>query len=64
MTDKWNYWKETYGARSKDFVEGVIAGVRTYAVWKGCQQLVGENRQPLKEVVKEIKEGLGWKEEK
>lgn len=28
-----NYWKEMYGERSKDFIEGVLAAIDTFAVW-------------------------------
>lgn len=57
-----NYWKEMYGTSTKEFVEGVIAGIKAFAVWDG-EQLVGVERRPLEEVIKEVKEGLGYKDE-
>lgn len=56
-----NYWQEMYGARSKEFVEGVIAGVEAFAVWKDGRQVVGIMEVPLLEEEKNIKEGLGWR---
>lgn len=57
-----NYWKEMYGTRSKEFIEGVIAGVEAFAFWKDNKQCVGPRKEPLKEEIESIKEGLGWKE--
>ena len=53
-----NYWREMYGPRTKDFIDGVIAGVTAYAVWKDGKEVVGIRERPLEEVVAEIKEGL------
>jgi len=53
------YWRRLYGKRSQDFIDGVIAGVEAYAVWKDGEQLVGVARQPLAEAIKEIQEELG-----
>jgi hypothetical protein len=58
-----NYWRDMYGARGKDFTEGVIAGVEAYATWRDGEQLVGCMQIPLKEVIREVKEGLGWKDQ-
>ena len=55
------YWKEMYGARSNEFIEGVIAGIKAYAIWKDGRELVGIMEAPFKEVVLEIKKQLGWK---
>jgi hypothetical protein len=60
---KYNYWQETYGQKSNEFIEGVIVGVQTYAVWKDGQQLVGTTQRPLKDVLQEIKVGMGYKAE-
>ena len=54
-----NYWKEMYGARTKDFLDGVIAGVEAFAVWKDGKEVVGILEKPLKEEIEEIKKGLG-----
>ena len=53
-----NYWREQYGSRSPEFIEGVIAGVTGYAVWENGSQVVGIRHQPLNEVRKEIRDGL------
>lgn len=57
------YWGKRYGERSNDFIEGVIAGVEAYAIWRGGGQYVGVKEQPLKEAIAEIKKELGWKED-
>jgi hypothetical protein len=57
-----NYWKEMYGTTSKEFCEGVIAGIKAFAIWENGEQLVGVDRKPLEEVIKEVREGLGSKE--
>ena len=54
-----NYWRDMYGARTKDFIDGVIAGVTTFAVWKGGIEVVGVREKPLKEEIEDIKKGLG-----
>ena len=41
-----NYWKEMYGARTKDFLDGVIAGVEAFAVWKDGKEVVGILENP------------------
>jgi len=50
-----------YGERSKEFIEGVIAGIEAYAIWKDGKQYVGCLQQPKEEIIKEVKEQLGWK---
>jgi len=56
------YWKQ-YGKRSRDFIEGVIAGVTALAVWKDGKQTVGCLGLPLEDEIEQIKEQLGWKED-
>lgn len=59
-----NYWTLYHGGnRSRDFILGVIVGVKTFAIWKDGKQLVGALRSPLEQEIEEIKEGLGWKKE-
>ena len=53
-----NYWEEMYGKRTKDFIDGVIAGVETFAVWENGIQVVGIRKTPLKDEIKDIKKGL------
>jgi len=55
------YWEKMYGKQSKDFVQGVIAGVEFCAVWKDGIQVSGIAEQPLKTVIAEIKEQLSQK---
>lgn len=40
------------------FLEGVIEGIRLYAVWKNGEQKVGCLEKPLKEVLKPYQEEL------
>ena len=51
-----NYWKEKYGTRSKEFIEGVIAGANYFS------HVTIHSSNPLSLHIQEIKEGLGWKE--
>ncbi len=53
------YWKEMYGVSSREFVDGVKAGVEAFAVWKDGEQFVGVLRTPLHKVLDEIEEQLG-----
>jgi len=57
-------WKDMYGPRDLDFIEGVIAGVEMYAVWKDGRQYVGIHEKPFISVVLEIKKDLGYFEQK
>jgi len=54
-----NYWAEMYGRRTPDFIDGVIAGVEAFAVWKDGRQVVGTMEKSLSEEIKDIKKGLG-----
>jgi len=56
------YFKDLYGAKkgNKDFIEGVIAGIECYAVWKDGRQVVGIQEVPFSVVVEEVKEDLGY----
>lgn len=53
-----------YGTTSKEFCEGVIAGIKAFAVWDNGEEVVGVERKPLADVIKEVKEGLGQKGDK
>lgn len=53
-----DYWRDKYGPRSEDFIEGIIAGVEAFAIWKDGKQMVGILRIPLEEIIKEIKKEL------
>lgn len=52
-------WKDLYGPQSRDFIEGVKAGVRIYAVWKNGELLVGVEKVPLEKELEEIEKDLG-----
>jgi hypothetical protein len=56
-----DYWKQTYGERSKDFIEGIIAAIEAFSIWKDGVQRIGCMDTPIKEAIQEAKEGLGWK---
>lgn len=57
------YWKEMYGERRKDFVDGVIAAMDAYAVWKDGKRYIGVEEQLFEEAVAEVKQELGYPEE-
>ena len=59
---KQGIWFCLYGTRSNEFIEGVIAGIEMFAIWRDGKRLVGVKEEPLEEVVKDIKQQLGWKE--
>jgi len=48
-----------YGARSEEFIEGVIAGLKAFAWWRGGTEWIGSPEKMLIEAIKEAKEGLG-----
>jgi hypothetical protein len=56
------YFADMYGKRSKDFVEGVIAGITAHAVWKDGKQWVGSPEKPLDKAIAEAKKDLGYPE--
>ncbi len=56
------YWRDRYGKRSNEFIEGVIAGATAFAIYIDGRPVVGSMCTPLKEAIKEIKEQLGWEE--
>ena len=51
-----NYWKDTYGKRSEEFVEGVMAAIDAFAVWNDGKQYINGSERFLLE--KEVLEGL------
>ena len=56
------YWRKKYGKRSNEFIRGVIAGMKEYAIWHHGVPTIGSMRRPLFEAVEEIKEDLSWRE--
>lgn len=54
------YFADMYGKRSKDFIEGVIAGITAYAIWKDGRQWVGSPERTLGAAITEAKKDLGY----
>lgn len=54
-------WRDMYGPRNQDFIDGVKAGVEMYAVWNDGEQRVGVVGQLLKEVLAFVEEDLSRK---
>jgi len=61
MNDK-DYWTKLYGFRSKEFIEGVMAGIEACAIWEDGKMVVGISKEPLMEAMDIAKQGLGWPE--
>ena len=58
------YWIDTYGkGRSKDFIDGVKAGVEAFAIWKEGTQYVGVMQKSLYEVFRDIERQLGGEDD-
>jgi len=57
------YLREVYGKRSKEFTDGVKAGIEMYAIWKDGEQLVGALQKPLKEALEDVDRELGGNNE-
>lgn len=55
------YIRNYYGIRSKEFIEGFLAAMNTYAVWKDGKQFIGspetELKSAMKKAVSELSEG-------
>ena len=49
-----------YGARSKEFLDGFIAAMDTYAVYRNGVREIGSPETPLREAVANAKRELGW----
>ncbi len=56
------YFADMYGKQTKDFIDGVIAGITAFAVWKDGKQWVGSPEKTLKKAIVEAKEDLGYPE--
>lgn len=54
-----SYWFDSYGKCSRDFIDGVIAGITAFAVWKDGKQYVGVLEKPLVDVLRDVEEQLG-----
>ena len=53
------YWKSMYGTCSREFIDGVKAGIEAFAVWKDGKQYVGVLAKPLNDVLSEVEKQLG-----
>lgn len=53
-----NYWLDKYGKRSREFIEGVVAGLSACAVWKDGKQYVGVEEVPLVDVINGVRSEL------
>jgi len=40
-------WRDIYGSRSKDFMDGVAAGMEMFAPWEDGEQVIGIQKTPL-----------------
>jgi hypothetical protein len=58
------YFGDMYGKRSKEFIDGVIAGMTAHAVWKDGKQWVGSPGKTLEKAIVEVKADLGYPKEK
>ena len=58
------YWIDNYKKYrgNNDFINGIIAGIKTFAVWENGTYRVGVLRRPLSEEIQEIKQTLNYKE--
>ncbi len=46
--------------KSKEFIEGYVAGLKAFAWWKDGEQFVGTSGLSLKEAVEGVKEVTGY----
>ena len=49
-----DYWINILRYKSKDFKDGLIAGIRAHAIWKDGKQVVGCLEKPLLEGIEVI----------
>lgn len=52
------YLKDMYGSQTKDFRDGVKAGIEMYAHYKDGKQSVGVLDKPLEKALKEVDDEL------
>jgi hypothetical protein len=50
------FLRDLYGARSKDFIDGMKEGITLYAWWKDGVQYVGTTGTTLKDALEEVEE--------
>jgi hypothetical protein len=51
-------WKNIYGSRSQDFIDGVAAGLTMCATWKDGKQVVYMSEKPLGKAIEEMEKEL------
>ena len=58
------YWRDKYPERvgDLDFVDGIMAAMDTYAVWKDGALFIGSMRMPLEKAIAEVKSDLEYVE--
>jgi hypothetical protein len=56
------YWRENWKnyIGNRDFIDGIIAGVIAFAVWKDGTQKVGVMQRPLKDEIEDIKKEMEY----
>jgi len=52
------YFSEIYGRQTKEFFDGVVAGLTAYAVWRDGTQWVGSPEKTLKLAILEARRDL------
>ena len=54
------YWRDCFSSQigNKDFVEGVIAALFTYGIWKDGVQVIGTLQTPIKDIIEEVQAQL------
>ena len=57
------YIRQMYGPRSKEFFQGFMAAVDTYAVWRNGTRWIGSPEQSVKQVEREARIDLLGDEE-
>ena len=53
------YIRDMYGARTKDFIDGFIAAMDTYAVYRNGIREIGSPEKKLEDAIEEAKRELG-----
>jgi len=56
------YIHDMYGNRNKDFLDGFIAAMDTYAIYRNGVMEIGSPEVPLEDAIEEAKKELGWGE--
>lgn len=59
------YWKSVYGKwiGNNDFIEGIIAAVDSFGIWKNGVQVIGCLDSSVVKIIAEVKKELEWSKE-